>query len=34
MERRIINLNETNMTFEEINQLVDYIWKNDNFMCL
>ncbi len=32
MERKIIDLNTTNMTFEEITNLKDYVWKNDKLI--
>lgn len=32
MERNIINLNNTNMTYDEIMRLKDYIWKNDKLI--
>lgn len=30
--RMIINLNTTNMTFEEVMNLKDYVWKNDKLI--
>ena len=32
MERKIIDLNTTNMTFDEVMNLRDYIWKNDKLI--
>lgn len=32
MERKVIDLNTTNMTFEEIMNLKDYVWKNDKLI--
>lgn len=32
MKREIIDLNETNMTFDEIINLDSYIWKNDKLI--
>ncbi len=32
MKREIIDLNTTNMTFEEITDLKDYVWKNDKLI--
>lgn len=32
MERKVIDLNTTNMTFEEITDLKDYVWKNDKLI--
>lgn len=32
MERKIIDLNTTNMTFEEIMNLKDYVWKDDKLI--
>lgn len=29
MKRKIINMKETSMAFEEINKLEDYVWKNN-----
>ncbi len=29
MKRKVIDLNTTKMTFEEIMNLKDYVWKND-----
>lgn len=32
MERKVIDLKTTNMTFDEIMNLKDYIWKNDKLI--
>lgn len=32
MERKIIDLKTTNMTFDEIMNLKDYVWKNDKLI--
>ena len=32
MTREIINLDETNMTFEDIDNLENYIWKNNQLI--
>lgn len=32
MKRKIICLKECNMTFDEINNLKNYIWKNDKLI--
>lgn len=32
MERKIIDLKTTNMTFDEIMKLKDYVWKNDRLI--
>ena len=32
MKREIIYLNETNMTFEDIDNLEDYVWKNNQLI--
>ena len=32
MERKVIDLNTTNMTFEEVMNLKDYVWKNDKLI--
>lgn len=32
MERKIINLNNTNMSFDEIMNLENYVWKNDKLI--
>lgn len=32
MERKIIDLNSTNMTFDEVMNLKDYVWKNDKLI--
>lgn len=32
MERKIINLSNTNLTFAEIEQLENYVWKNDKLI--
>ena len=34
MERKVINLNETNMTLDEIMQLENYVWKQDKLIPL
>lgn len=32
MKRKVIDLNTTNMTFEEVMNLKDYVWKNDKLI--
>ena len=32
MERKVIDLKTTNMTFDEIMNLNDYVWKNDKLI--
>lgn len=32
MERKVIDLNTTNMTFDEAMNLKDYVWKNDKLI--
>lgn len=32
MERKVIDLNTTSMTFDEIMNLENYIWKNDKLI--
>ena len=32
MERKVIDLKTTNMTFDEIMNLKDYVWKNDKLI--
>ncbi len=32
VERKIIDLKETDLTFEEVNKLSNYIWKNDELI--
>lgn len=32
MERKVIDLKTTNMTFDEIMDLKDYVWKNDKLI--
>lgn len=32
MERKVIDLNTTNMTFDEVMNLKDYVWKNDKLI--
>lgn len=32
MGRKVIDLNTKNMTFDEIMNLKDYVWKNDKLM--
>lgn len=32
MERKIIDLKTTNMTFDEIMNLKDYVWKDDKLI--
>lgn len=32
MERKVIDLKTTNMTFNEIMNLKDYVWKNDKLI--
>lgn len=32
MERKVIDLNSTNMTFDEVMNLKDYVWKNDKLI--
>ena len=32
MERKIIDLKTTNMTFDEIMNLKDYVWENDKLI--
>ena len=32
MKRKVIDLNTTNMTFEEVMNLKDYIWKDDKLI--
>lgn len=32
MERKVIDLNTTSMTFNEIMNLENYIWKNDKLI--
>nr|DAW91334.1 MAG TPA: hypothetical protein [Bacteriophage sp.] len=32
MERKVIDLKMTNMTFDEIMKLKDYVWKNDKLI--
>lgn len=32
MERKVIDLNNSNMTFEEVMNLKDYVWKNDKLI--
>ena len=32
MERKVIDLNTTNMTFEEVMNLKDYVWENDRLI--
>lgn len=32
MKRKIIDLKTTNMTFDEIMNLKDYVWKNDKLI--
>lgn len=32
MERKVIDLKTTNMTFDEIMNLENYIWKNDKLI--
>lgn len=32
MERKVIDLNTTNMAFEEVMNLKDYVWKNDKLI--
>lgn len=32
MQRNIIDLNNTNMTFSEIMKLEDYVWKNNKLI--
>lgn len=32
MERKFIDLKTTNMTFDEIMNLNDYVWKNDKLI--
>ena len=34
MERKIIDLKTTNMTFDEIMNLKDYVWKNDKLILI
>ena len=32
MERKVIDLNATNMTFDEVMNLKDYVWKDDKLI--
>nr|DAR26637.1 MAG TPA: hypothetical protein [Bacteriophage sp.] len=32
MEKKIIDLNKTNMVFGDIDSLNNYVWKNDKLM--
>lgn len=32
MGRKVIDLNSTNMTFDEVMNLKDYVWKNDKLI--
>lgn len=32
MEKKIIDLNKTNMVFGDIDSLYNYVWKNDKLM--
>lgn len=32
MEKKVIDLNTTNMTFDEAMNLKDYVWKNDKLI--
>ena len=32
MERKLIDLKTTNMTFDEVMNLKDYVWKNDRLI--
>lgn len=32
MERKVIDLRSTNMTFEEVINLKNYVWKNDKLI--
>lgn len=32
MERKVIDLNNTNMTLDEIMKLADYVWKEDKLI--
>jgi hypothetical protein len=32
VKRKVIDLNTTNMTFDEIMNLKDYVWKNDKLI--